>query len=174
MTEIVWTGLEEPSHESCRIESNPHGVTAVSDIKGGVGACSYRLQMTAAWEFIDLVIRANGRELELRLTERGWEVNGEDRPDLQAAREVDISVSPLSNTLPIRRLDLAVGESAEITTAYIRLPELDVATDPQRYTRTGTNEYLYESLDSDFRRFITVDGEGLVIEYPGLFIRGVR
>ncbi|AIT61235.1 MULTISPECIES: putative glycolipid-binding domain-containing protein [Actinomycetes] len=174
MTEIVWTGLEEPSRESCRIESNLHGVTVVSDINGGVGACSYKLQMTEAWEFIDLVVRANGRELELRLTERGWEVDGEDRPDLQAAREVDISVSPLSNTLPIRRLDLAVGESADITTAYIRVPELEVTTDPQRYTRTGENEYLYESRDSDFRRSITVDGDGLVIEYPGLFIRGDR
>lgn len=172
MTEIVWTGLEEPSRESCRIENSPHGVTVDSDIEGGVGACSYTLRMTKAWEFTDLIVRASGRELELRRTDQGWEVDGQARPDLNAAREVDISVSPLSNTLPIRRLGLAVGDSADITTAYIRIPELDVTTDPQRYTRTGENEYLYESRDSDFRRSIMVDVGGLVIEYPGLFTRG--
>lgn len=172
MVEVVWTGLEEHSHESCRIECNLHGISVVSDITGGSGACSYSLLMTDAWEFIDLVVHANGCELEVSRTERGWEVNGQDRPDLQAAREIDISVSPLSNTLPIRRLDLDVGESADIITAYIRVPELVVTADPQRYTRIGKDEYLYESRDSDFRRVVTVDGDDLVTEYPGLFIRG--
>lgn len=172
MTEIVWIGLDEPSRESCRIESGSQGVAVDSEIEGGPGACSYTLRTTEAWEFTDLVVRASGRELRVRFTERRWEVDGQARPDLDAAREVDISVSPLSNTLPIRRLGLAVGESADITTAYIRVPELDVTTDPQRYTRTGENEYLYESRDSDFRRSITVDEDGLVIGYPGLFTRG--
>ncbi|WP_221583264.1 putative glycolipid-binding domain-containing protein [Microbacterium sp. G2-8] len=172
MTEIVWIGVAEPSRESCRIESGPHGVAVESEICGDAGTCSYALHATGAWGFTDLVLRADGRSLRVRLTDRGWEVDGEARPDLAGAREVDISASPLSNTLPIRRLGLAVGESADITTAYIRVPQLDVTTDPQRYTRTGENEYLYESRDSDFRRSITVDEDGLVIEYPGLFTRG--
>lgn len=104
-------------------------------------------------------------------TEMGWQVDGMARLDLDPAREVDISVSPLSNTLPIRRLGLAIGESADIVTAYVRVPQLDVTTDPQRCTRTGEREYLYESRDSDFRRYVTVDEEGLVLDYPGLFTR---
>ena len=172
MTEIVWIGLDEPSRETCRIEDGAQGVAVHGEIQGGAGACSYTLRTTTAWEFTDLVVRAGGRELRGHFTNRGWEVDGRARPDLDAAREVDISVSPLSNTLPIRRLGLAVGESADITTAYVRVPELDVTTDPQRYTRTGENEYLYESRDSDFRQSIMVDDDGLVIEYPGLFTRG--
>jgi len=172
MTEIVWIGLVEPSRESCRIENGPHGVVVDGEIEGGAGACSYTLRTTDAWVFTDVVVRASGRELSLRFADRGWEVDGEKRPDLAAAREVDISVSPLSNTLPIRRLHLAVGESADITTAYIRVPQLEVTADPQRYTRTAENEYLYESRDSDFHRSLTVDEHGLVVEYPGLFTRG--
>lgn len=172
MTEIEWIGLGEPSRESCRVEQGPHGVTVHGDIDGGTSTCSYTLRATAAWAFTDLLVRAGGRALTLRRSERGWEADGAARPDLAAAREVDLSVSPLSNTLPIRRLGLAVGESADITTAYIRVPELEVTTDPQRYTRTGEYEYLYESRDSAFRRTITVDDEGLVTDYPGLFTRG--
>ena len=33
------------------------------------------------------------------------------------------------------------------------------------------SEYLYESLDSDFTRTISVDRHGLVLHYPGLFVR---
>ncbi len=84
-------------------------------------------------------------------------VDGRERNDLEAAREVDIAVSPLSNTLPIRRLELAIGESADITTAYVAVPELTVVADPQRYTRLARHDYLYESRDSDFRRVLTVD-----------------
>jgi hypothetical protein len=56
-------------------------------------------------------------------------------------------------------------------TAYVSVPDLTVTTDPQRYTRLSDREYLYESRDSDFRRTVTVDQDGLVLDYPGLFER---
>ncbi len=163
--------MEASTRESCQIKSESHGVVVESVIQDKTETYTYTLHATHDWEFRDITIRANGRKLEVRRTGEVWEVSGQLRSDLQEAYEVDISASPPSNTLPIRRLHLAVGVSADITTAYIRIPELDVVTDPQRYTRISQNEYLYESRDSDFRRTVTVDGEGLVIEYPGLFIR---
>lgn len=171
MTELEWTGLDAPSRERCRIDEGSSGVSVESRIDGGDGTCSYVLEATSGWEFTGLLLRVGERRLEVRRTQEGWTVDGRSRPDLEDAREVDISVSPLSNTLPIRRLGLAVGESADITTAYISVPELTVTTDPQRYTRTGDKEYLYESRDSDFHRTVTVDGAGLVVDYPGLFAR---
>lgn len=79
-----------------------------------------------------------------------------------------------TNTLPIRRLGLAVGESADIVTVYVDHESFTVTTDPQRYTRLDTDRYLYESRDGDFRREITVDDDGLVVDYPGLFERASR
>jgi uncharacterized protein len=84
---------------------------------------------------------------------------------------VDLSITPFTNTLPIRRLRLSVGESADIATAYLAFPRLTISPDLQRYTRVSSNEYRYESLDSDFVREIVVDSNGLVITYPGLFRR---
>lgn len=48
---------------------------------------------------------------------------------------------------------------------------LAVTPDPQRYTRLAEDRYVYESRDSDFRREITVDTHGLVVDYPGLYRR---
>lgn len=170
MIEIEWVGHIGHTVEQCRVDEGPHGVTVHGDIKGSAAACSYTVRATADWRFVELKVVAGPRGLAVLRSERGWVVDGEARPDLDQALEVDLSVSPFSNTLPVRRLGL-IGESADIITAYVRVPELEVMADPQRYTRTGALEYLYESRDSDFRRSVTVDDGGLVVEYPGLFTR---
>lgn len=171
MTQVVWNRLDEPGIEQCRVTEGAGGVHVAGDVEGAFGTCSYELQATPTWEFVRLVLSSRGATVAVGRTADGWLVDGEPRADLVAAHEVDISVSPLSNTLPIRRLALGIGESADITTAYVDVPALTVTTDPQRYTRLGAREYLYESRDSDFVRTITVDEDGLVIDYPGLFDR---
>lgn len=170
VSELVWRGVSVPSLERCRITEDAGGVRIASIVEGE-SDCSYELRATVGWEFRSLVLRTDARTLVVTRANGEWSVDAAPRPDLVKAREVDISVSPLSNTLPIRRLSLDVGDSAEIITAYVRVPELTVTVDPQRYTRLSANEYLYESLDSDFRRTITVDDAGLIIDYPGLFER---
>jgi len=55
---------------------------------------------------------------------------------------------------------------------YIRVPDLIVTIDPQRYTcLVAGKRYRYEALDSDFVREIETDENGLVVTYPGLFRR---
>jgi hypothetical protein len=53
---------------------------------------------------------------------------------------VDISETPFTNTLPIRRLALAPGESAGVSVAYFDGSELQPCPEPQRYTCLETND----------------------------------
>jgi hypothetical protein len=93
-------------------------------------------------------------------------------PQLAGAIDIDISITPFTNTLPIRRLRLETGQAEDILAVYLQLPGLSVTTDRQRYTCLELNRrYRYESLDSDFTREIEVDAHGLVVTYPGLFRR---
>jgi hypothetical protein len=137
------------------------------------GRCDYEVTLDDQWVFRDLTLHCHDdRRLEVqRDTDGTWSVNGEPRPDLEGAIDIDLAFSPFTNTLPIRRLNLAIGSRAEITTAYIDAPSFRVLPDAQAYTRTAVNLYLYESLDGDFRRQITVDPDGFVIDYPGLYSR---
>ena len=50
---------------------------------------------------------------------------------------VDIAETPYTNTLPIRRLGFASGESADISVAYLDGAELQPWSEPQRYTCLG-------------------------------------
>lgn len=104
-----------------------------------------------------------------------WTVSaGNDKPRLHGimfVEDIDIQVTPATNTLPIRRLNLALGESAEVTAAWFRIPEFTVEPLRQRYTRLAEDTYRYESLDHDFTATLTVDDLGLVINYDPGWVR---
>jgi hypothetical protein len=174
MVDVRWEGLESESIEMCTMEESSKGVRIDSVIDAEFGSCTYVLTADENWQFRSLTLRLASRSLQVDYDEVVWVVDGTERHDLDAAREVDIAVSPLTNTLPIRRLKLPVGGTAEILTAYVSVPDLTVVADPQRYTRLTDLEYRYESRESDFERTISVDAHGLVVNYPGLFVRGAR
>jgi uncharacterized protein len=97
---------------------------------------------------------------------------GTAQPQFREAIDIDISITPFTNTLPIRRLNLQRGQSKEIVVVYIRLPDISITTDRQRYTCLDPGRlYRYESIDTDFTREIEVDAHGLVKDYPELFRR---
>jgi hypothetical protein len=117
-----------------------------------------------------------GQDPPLELSSDGsgaWlDGRGQPRHDLAGALDVDITATPFTNTLPIRRLGLREGESSTIVAVYVSLPELTVTTNRQRYTCLEPDRrYRYESVDSDFTSELEVDGDGLVVTYPGLFRR---
>ena len=174
MIVLSWDGLESDSTETCSVSESEDGVQVESTVHGAFGECLYTLIADDHWQFRSLTLVLGSRSLRIEFDGTVWTVDGRERQDLEAAREVDIAVSPLSNTLPIRRLELAIGESVDITTAYVAVPDLTVVTDPQRYTRLADHEYRYESRNSDFERVVTVDEHGLVVTYPGLFARSAR
>jgi uncharacterized protein len=149
----------------------------VATVAGVRFAATYRVECDGAWRTRAVRARLIGdgdREVDLTSDGAGhWrDGRGAALPELDGAMDVDLSATPFTNTLPIRRLDLAEGQTADIRAAYVSLPDLTVTLDPQRYTcLTRGQRYRYESLDSDFVRDIDVDDESLVVTYPGLFRR---
>jgi hypothetical protein len=104
--------------------------------------------------------------------------SGETIPRLAGCLDVDISATPFTNTLPIRRLALQPASSATLSMVYIAVPRMQVEVTEQRYTclevASSGGRYRYESLTNGVSRFtaeLPVDRDGLVVEYPGLFRR---
>jgi len=172
-----WSGTgNEHTIIRCTLESN----TAEGVVIGGANnepfAVRYQIRCDGSWtlNYASIEIIGEQRKVDLRRDSRGkWtDATGNVLPDIDGAIDVDISATPFTNTLPIRRLQLARGQSAEIQAAYVHVPDLDIVRDPQRYTcLEPLRRYRYESLDSDFVREIEVDANGLVVTYPGLFRR---
>ncbi len=104
-----------------------------------------------------------------------FDESGKTVATIDGCLDVDISATPFTNTLPIRRLALQQGESSDLKVAYIAIPEMQVSLDEQRYTcldiSSTDSRYRYESLDSEFKADLVVDADGLVADYPELFRR---
>jgi hypothetical protein len=173
VTDYVFRGLEFESLERLHVESGAQ-IRATSVIDSERGRYSYELVCEPNWTFRVIRIEAAAGERALTIESDGkgeWTVDGEWRSDLDDCIDIDLSVTPFTNTLPIRRLGLAFDDEADLAVAHVAFPDLEVTVDAQRYTRLGPDSYRFESLDSDFEAELTVDGDGVVLEYPELFER---
>jgi hypothetical protein len=179
-----WQPRDEPGIEHLRLHQEQDRVIADGMIIGIANEEPFRLQYAvqcdAGYRFQAAKLRLLApvdRTLHLSCDEHGAWIDGSGREiaPLQGSVDIDIETSPFTNTLPIRRLALHQGQSAEIQVAYITIPELSVRPERQRYTCLAvTNEdrvYRYESLASGFTAEVRVDADGLVVDYPGLFRR---
>ena len=174
---IRWQTWEGEGREHLAFAATADGFVAESVIlsdREAVFGAHYRVVLDEHWRVRRAEITVVGGS-RIVLTADGaghwFDHDGTPLDALDGAIDLDLSASPFTNTLPIRRLGLPVGGSAEIVTAYVAFPELAVSPDPQRYTRLSAARWRYESLDSDFIREIDTDAEGFVTLYPGLFRR---
>ena len=135
----------------------------------------YTIRCRSDWTTEEAIVRgrvgADVTTLAIERTLAGeWRLDGAPAEHLVGCDDVDLGFSPSTNLLPIRRLDLAIGESAPVRAAWVRFPELTLEVLAQRYTRTGARTYRYESASGAFRRELEVNDVGFVIDYPGLWI----
>lgn len=182
--DLLWMALPEPGLEHVYIVEEGGSLVANGWVMRAHNQHPFRLQYTLRCTkdfrfqeaFLQLVYP---KETTLRVvfdSSQGWlDGTGKALPALAGCQEVDLMATPLTNTLPIRRLGLQEGEKAEFPVAYIAVPELSVVPVLQRYTCLQQLPdgalYLYENLASGYRAKIEVDEEGLVLSYPKQFER---
>ena len=84
--------------------------------------------------------------------------------------DLDLNFSPSTNLLPIRRLALALGQSAEVKAAWLRFPSFTLEPFEQIYRRIADSTYRYESAGGRFVRDLPVNTAGFVTSYPDFWI----
>lgn len=136
----------------------------------------FRITCDTAWHVRKVAAGVAGDDRRIALSADGqgnWhDGDGKSLPALAGAIDVDLPLTPFTNTLPVRRLGLRASQSADLRVVYIVLPAFEITISPQRYVcLEPLRRYRYESLDSSFVREVEVDGSGLVVTYPGLFRR---
>jgi uncharacterized protein len=164
----------DPIPYSCRYElrTDPAWTTAHLDVnaEGSGWARGVRLELAAGrWRAttseqgnLDAMLSAAGHA--------GAGLPGVEDPDLlYGAFDVDLGGSPLTNTLPIRRLNLLkaqTGVAHRLTVAWVLLPSLEVVQADQIYTPLGDGRVRFAS--ETFSADLIVDDDGFVLDYPGL------
>lgn len=176
---ILWRRLDIPGHELADLRQARHGWelagTALLAHAGRPCRLDYVIDCDPSWRTRSATVRANigGAERSLHVLcdeTRAWTVNGEYIRAASGCVDIDLGFSPSTNLLPIRRLRLAIGATADVRAAWVRFPELTLEVLDQKYIRQSATTYHYESANGAFRRELTVDADGFVTDYPGLWL----
>jgi len=136
---------------------------------------SYDIRCASDWSAqsiaIDQTLGDTSRRLSLARAATGWLVDGAPDARLDGCAEPDLGLTPSTNALAIRRLDLAIGQAATIECGWVKFPALSVEPALQRYERLGESDYRYTNVASGFTAIVTVDDLMLPVSYEGTWLR---
>ena len=173
-----WTRIDVQGRETAELVQTVGGWQlagqATFEHEGGRADLTYDIRCNADWvtESATVFGTVGGRTIDIELLRNHageWAVNGSKVWEVTGCDDIDLNFSPSTNMLPVRRLKLSVGESAAVRAAWLRFPSFALEPFEQTYTRTAEDRYVYESAGGEFRRELTVDGAGFVLDYPGIW-----
>lgn len=175
-----WRRLDVRGHEEAHVEKTAGGWRLTGELEAD--EASVRAQLTyvidcdRGWLTRRAVVTgsASGAPVRFGLAADGkghWTLNGAPLPLVEGALDIDLAFTPATNLLPIRRLDLAVGERADVRTAWVRFPELRVEALEQSYERESARVFRYDALvDGErFQARLDTDEFGRILLYEGLW-----
>jgi uncharacterized protein len=129
-TFVRWSDWEGNGIEHCLVRGGPIGFClegVVAGTRNTLYGAHYVIQ--ADKSFRTRLVRmyyVGGPTLHVITDGKGnWQdvISGGSIAELEGCLDVDIGVTPSTNTLPIRRLMLEQGSSADIRVAYVPLPD---------------------------------------------------
>ena len=176
MATVLWQDVETGALDRCRMEAGPQGLrlsgTVLTPAHGtpldvrylveaGPDGCTRRVEQELDGGATRRVLLADGAG------HWRWE-GGPELTGVAGSLDVDLTVTPATNTLPIRRLaQLETGQAADLQMAWVQFPDLEVIASAQRYQRLAADRWHFAT--GDFNAELLVDPDGLVLDYGGLF-----
>jgi hypothetical protein len=175
---IVWRRLDRLGHDSARLQRLGDGwrLDGAAVFMDPAGPCRLDYVVDCDETFRTSVARVAGWvgtepvAIEIHAdADRHWTMNGRSVPEVAGCEDVDLSITPATNLLPIRRLSLARGARAPVRAAWLAFPELALAPLDQIYQHVSNGRFHYAS-GNDFTAELETRPDGFVTHYSGLWI----
>lgn len=177
---VLWRKADNTSIEYSVLHRGGDGSvlegTVILILEDSPAKVTYRVNCDSQWRtrHVEVLQEHVGKVSKLSLDvdeNQRWQENHVHLQFADGWFDVDFEISPSTNTLPIRRLNLKVGESAETTAVWVRFPSLKLERLKQRYSRVGDRSYRYEAPELGFKAQLEVDEAGLMAKYGDLWMR---
>lgn len=172
---IIWRRLDTPGHEAVHVYCDEDGWyldgSTVFLHEGNPCRIEYLVECDLDWRTVAAAVdgwvgdELIDYEIEVKPGEI-WYRNGENVSAVKGCVDIDLNFSPVTNLLPIRRMDLKIGESEKTRAAWLRFPSFSLEPLEQIYTRLDETTVRYESDGGRFARDLRVSEAGLVLQYP--------
>lgn len=175
---VLWRRLDLPGHEVARLRSQDPGWrlagSAVFGHDNQPCDLAYEVACDPEWRTVAATVSGwiGNKPVHLDIgvdAERRWRLNGAECPEVAGCLDIDLAFSPSTNLLPIRRLDLAIGQAAQVQAAWLQFPGYSLESLDQVYRRVDQETYRYESAGGTFTALLRTNAAGFVISYPKLW-----
>lgn len=175
----LWRRVDTHGHDACRLAQFDRGWRlsggAVFIEDGETGALQYKVQHDADWHTQRAAITGwvGSAEVQVQIERQAngeWLMNGEPVSSVAGAVDIDLGLTPATNTTAIRRMKLEIGQAAGSTAAWLDPSDWQLKPLEQTYVRSAADTYEYASPAHGFSAVLTVDDFGLVTDYPGIWL----
>lgn len=169
-----WRRLDCEGTDRCSLAHADNGWLLTGQARWGgahPGELSYAVRCDENWLTLsaDISGRVDGEKIALRIAreQHAWRVNDAEQPQLDGCTDIDLSFTPATNLMPVRRL-AGNGPAALPARAAWLVPDLSgLAVLEQTYTLQDDGRVEYVS--PNFRAPLEVHDCGFVTRYPGLW-----
>lgn len=174
VTRTRWRDRWHPGTSTAVLSERLDGwrLTGRADVRFAEGPTTFRFRIdcTPRWDVrsAEITLKAESQVRRCFIESNGrheWRVGGIRNRSLDGCTDFDLAATPATNLLALRRLALAVGETAEILTAWVLFPDIEVQAVRQRYTRLADRHYKFEALNNGFTSEFDVDEALMVTTY---------
>lgn len=166
----AWTRLDTPGQDHCHLFSTPGGYRLEGNarfIEAGVAvSIDYAVDYAPDWSTRAATVDRDGAVRDIRRN-GGWFIDGVAIPGIDTLLDVDFGFTPATNLAQVRRLNLAVGQSAELHVAWMDADQAGLVSLWQYYRRLDALTYAYEA--PEYKATLVFSEGGFVAEYPRLW-----
>ncbi|MEM7732765.1 MAG: putative glycolipid-binding domain-containing protein [Pseudomonadota bacterium] len=170
-----WRALDREGQDTCRLSQTDDGWMLVGHAQFrdvlGMASLNYVVRCDRDWvtQSVDLAGQHEGSEVRAKMVNDGgtWWIDDREQTDVTGAIDIDLSFTPATNLMPLRRLGT---EDLAVSAAWFQYPCAKLVPLDQTYARTGLRDVMnYCAKQTDFTTDITVDPSGFVTLYPGFW-----
>lgn len=168
--QAAWTRLDTPGEDHCSLFSIPDGYRLEGNarfIEAGVFvSIDYRVDYAADWSTKSATVNRDGVLRQIRREGR-WFIDNAAVSDIDDLLDVDFGFTPATNLAQVRRLDLAIGQEAELYVAWMDADQASLVGLWQYYRRLDALTYAYEA--PEYQATLVFSPSGFVADYPRLW-----
>jgi hypothetical protein len=177
MASILWRRIDGPGHDACRLEDSQSGWrlqgAAIFRHQSGPANVSYAVDCDDHWRTTSGRVRGfiGENEIDYHIVKRGdaWLLNGNNVPALGHLLDLDLSFTPATNFLQLKRVALPIGKAISLPAAWLNLDTGALTELAQIYERRSEHALYYRAPGVGYEGLIEVAPNGFIERYPGLW-----